>query len=209
MKKTKLEEMLSRISAVLGMEDDGTLRQVLSLAIELVWQGREGEKVGTMLVVGDSDEVLRYSRSIILDPLYGHSESAKNIRNTGMRETLKELAKLDGAFVISDEGIVLAGSQLLSAPLGDVEIPLGLGTRHYAAAAISNKTRAVAIVISKSSVIRIFQRGTLKAEIMPQKMFLSDCAVYLQGPYSEHSSQELTTLVRTNPYREEKLSVEI
>ncbi|MEJ2550728.1 MAG: diadenylate cyclase [Anaerolineales bacterium] len=208
MKNNTLSEMLARIGSAVGMDDDETLERVLTLAIELVLQGREGRKIGTMFVLGDSDEVLRRSRNIILDPLYGHPDSVKQIRDAGMRETLKELSQLDGAFIISEDGVVLSGSRLIDVDSGDVEIPMGLGSRHYAAAAISKKTRAVAIVVSKSSVIRIFQQGKLAAEIMPQKMFLSECTVHLEGPYAEHSGHELTTLVHVKPYRGNELTVE-
>ena len=208
MKNNTLSEMLARIGSAVGMDDDKTLEWVLTLAIELVLQGREGRKIGTMFVLGDSDEVLRRSRNIILDPLYGHPDSVKQIRDAGMRETLKELSQLDGAFIISEDGVVLSGSRLIDVDSGDVEIPMGLGSRHYAAAAISKKTRAVAIVVSKSSVIRIFQQGKLAAEIMPQKMFLSECTVHLEGPYAEHSGHELTTLVHVKPYRGNELTVE-
>jgi diadenylate cyclase len=208
MKNNTLSEMLARIGSAVGMDDDETLERVLTLAIELVLQGREGRKIGTMFVLGDSDEVLRRSRNIILDPLYGHPDSVKHIRDAGMRETLKELSQLDGAFIISEDGVVLSGSRLIDVDSGDVEIPMGLGSRHYAAAAISKKTRAVAIVVSKSSVIRIFQQGKLAAEIMPQKMFLSECTVHLEGPYAEHSGHELTTLVHVKPYRGNELTVE-
>ncbi len=208
MKNKTVSEMLARIGSVVGMNDDETLEQVLTLAIELVLQGREGRKIGTMFVVGDSDEVILRSRNIILDPLSGHPDSVKHIRDAGMRETLKELSQLDGAFIISEDGVVLSGSRLIDVDSKDVEIPLGLGSRHYAAAAITKKTDAVAIVVSKSSVVRIFQQGALVAEIMPQKMFLSDCTVHLEGPYAEHSGHELTTLVQVKPYQGEELTVE-
>ncbi|MEJ2562918.1 MAG: diadenylate cyclase [Anaerolineales bacterium] len=134
MKNNTLSEMLARIGSAVGMDDDETLERVLTLAIELVLQGREGRKIGTMFVLGDSDEVLRRSRNIILDPLYGHPDSVKQIRDAGMRETLKELSQLDGAFIISEDGVVLSGSRLIDVDSGDVEIPMGLGSRHYAAA---------------------------------------------------------------------------
>ncbi len=208
MKNKNVSAMLARISSVVGMDDDETLEQVLTLAIELVLQGREGRKIGTMFVLGDSDEVLRRSINIILDPLDGHPDSVKHIRDAGMRETLKELSQLDGAFIISKDGVVLSGSRLIDVDSEDVEIPLGLGSRHYAAAAITKKTQAVAIVVSKSSVIRIFQQGALVAEIMPQKMFLSDCTIHLEGPYAERSGHDLTTLVHVKPYRGKELTAE-
>jgi DNA integrity scanning protein DisA with diadenylate cyclase activity len=52
--------------------------------------------------------VIEHSRPLILDPLAGHPEAARHITDANLRGTLKELAQLDGAFVISDEGVVVA-----------------------------------------------------------------------------------------------------
>ena len=35
------------------------LKQVVSLAVEIAREGREGRKIGTLFVVGDSGEVVR------------------------------------------------------------------------------------------------------------------------------------------------------
>ena len=87
-----------------------TLRRVVNLAVEIAREGREGRKIGTLFVVGDSEAVLGRSRPMILDPLYGHPHESKRIEDPNLRETLKELAQLDGAFVVSDEGVVLSAA---------------------------------------------------------------------------------------------------
>ena len=193
-----IKQLLKEISTKVGANESQTLIDVLCLAIEIVLQGREGHKVGTMMIVGDSDTVLKHSRCLILDPLYGHPDSEKRISDPGMRETIKELAQLDGAFIISEDGIVLSATRLVDILSQDVELPRGLGSRHYAAAAITNKTNAIAVVISKSSVIRVFHQGNLISEIMPQKWFLTDHTIHLLPPYSEQSSHDLTILVQIN-----------
>ena len=76
------------------------LEQTVTLAVEIAREGREGRKIGTLFVVGDSAEVLKTSRPLILDPLAGHPHEAKHIADPNVRETLKELAQLDGAFVV-------------------------------------------------------------------------------------------------------------
>src|ERR671915_1621083 len=78
------------------------LEQTVALAVEIAREGREGRKIGTLFVVGDTEEVLRRSRPMILDPLHGHPNESKRIDDPDVRETLKELALLDGAFVVSD-----------------------------------------------------------------------------------------------------------
>ena len=96
-----------------------------------------------MFVVGDSLEVMKHSRSLILDPLYGHSDDLKRVSDPDMRETVKELAQLDGAFVVSDEGIVISACRYLDAFSEGITLPLGLGSRHMAAASITKQTNSV------------------------------------------------------------------
>ncbi len=144
------------------------LRSVIELAIEIAREGREGRKIGTMFVVGDSHAVFSLSRELILDPLYGHTSAKKNIADPNMRETIKELAQLDGAFLVSDKGVVLSAARYIEAKSREIELPLGLGSRHLAAASISRQTSAVAVVASESSIVRIFDDGKIIAEIIPE-----------------------------------------
>src|SRR5262245_30237432 len=67
-----------------------TLESVVHLAVELAREGREGRKVGTLFVIGDVDNVLEQSRSLLLDPLYGHSEELLHVERPEFRETVKE-----------------------------------------------------------------------------------------------------------------------
>jgi DNA integrity scanning protein DisA with diadenylate cyclase activity len=145
-----------------------TLEQVLLLAVEIAREGREGRKVGTLFVVGDAGRTLQLSRCLILDPLHGHAEEVKRLDSPGMRETVKELAQLDGAFIVSDEGVVLSACRHLDASSAGIDLPLGLGSRHMAAASITKLTRAIAVVVSESSVVRIFARGQVVAEVVPE-----------------------------------------
>ncbi len=91
------------------------LEQTITLAVEIAREGREGRKIGTLFVVGDSEAVLKRSRPLILDPLAGHPDEHKRIDDPDVRETLKELAQLVGAFVVSDVGVVLSAARYLDA----------------------------------------------------------------------------------------------
>src|SRR2546426_12456481 len=82
-----------------------TLEQVLYLAAQIA---REGRKIGTIFVVADTEAVLRHSTSLILDPLALHPEHQKRLDDPNLRGTVKALAQLDGAFIVSNEGVVLA-----------------------------------------------------------------------------------------------------
>jgi len=149
-----------------------TLRSVLDLAVELAREGREGRRIGTMFVVADEEEVLQRSRCLILDPLWHHPVERRRLTDHNLRETLKELAQLDGAFVISDEGVALSATRYINASSEGIDLPLGLGGRHMAAASITYETNAVAVVVSASSIVRVFDDGQLIAEIIPEIWFL-------------------------------------
>jgi diadenylate cyclase len=157
-----------------------TLKKVVELAVEIAREGREGRKIGTLFVVGDSGEVIRHSRPLILDPLAGHPDERKRLDDPDMRETIKELAQLDGAFVVSDDGVVISAARYLDAVSDNLDIPLGLGSRHVAAASISNQTEAVAVAVSESSVVRMFDDGELVSEIIPE--------IWLLGGYGPNGS---------------------
>jgi DNA integrity scanning protein DisA with diadenylate cyclase activity len=140
----------------------------IELAVEIAREGREGRHIGTLFTFGDSDGVLAHSRPLILDPLAGHSEQSREIRDPNLRGTIKELAQLDGAFVVSDQGIVVAACRYLDAMASDVVLPYGMASRHLAGASVSQVTCALAIVVSESSMVRVFDNGKIVAEIIPE-----------------------------------------
>ena len=173
-----------------------TLKQVIFLAIEIAREGREGRKIGTMFIVADTEETLKRSRPMILDPLWYHPASQKHIDDPNMRETLKELAQLDGAFIVSDEGVVLSASRYIYASAEGIELPLGLGSRHMAAASITRETDAVAVVVSESSIVRIFDDGKMISEIIPELWLLRRYSLKLSIPYSTRSADQLTVVTK-------------
>src|SRR5437016_903764 len=148
--------------------DPEIMESLIGLAVEIAREGREGRRIGTLFTLGDEQAVLTMSRSLILNPLEGHPESARHISDPNLRGTVKELAQLDGAFVVSASGVVIAACRYLDAAATSIELPLGLGSRHIAAAHISAATRAVGIVVSESAVVRLFCHGALIGEIIPE-----------------------------------------
>ena len=166
------------------------LESVVLLAIEIAREGREGRKIGTIFTVSDSEEVLRRSRNLILDPLAGHPDELKKIDDPNLRETLKELAQLDGAFVISGSGTALSACRYLSATAEGVDLPLGLGSRHMAAASITRMTEAVAVVVSESSLVRVFDNGELVSEVIPELWMLRRFSTQVTGPAAQSTGLE-------------------
>jgi DNA integrity scanning protein DisA with diadenylate cyclase activity len=152
--------------------DPEIVESCIELAVEIAREGREGRRIGTLFTIGDEDAVLAKSRSLILNPLEGHPESVRHISDPNLRGTVKELAQLDGGFVVSSAGVFLAACRYLDAAASPIELPLGLGSRHIAGAHISSATRAVGIVVSESSVVRLFCHGRLIGEIIPELWML-------------------------------------
>jgi DNA integrity scanning protein DisA with diadenylate cyclase activity len=168
------------------------LSALLDLAIEIAREGREGRRIGTLFTIGQADAVLTRSRPLILDPLACHSPQATSIFDANLRGTVKELAQLDGAFVVADDGTVRAACRYLDASVGDVELPLGLGSRHLAAASISKTVGVLAIVVSESAIVRVFHAGALIAEIIPELWLLRrHLQPRLRGPVSEQHVEDL------------------
>jgi DNA integrity scanning protein DisA with diadenylate cyclase activity len=151
-----------------------TLEEVVNLAVELAREGREGRKIGTLFVIGDVDVVTEQSRPLILDPLFGHDDELLRVERPEFRETVKELAQLDGAFLLADDGTFVSAGRFIDVDVTAPENFLpGLGTRHAAAASISRTTSAIAVVVSQSSVVRVYSRGEVRAEIIPELFLMS------------------------------------
>ncbi len=176
--------------------DSRVLEQTVALAVEIAREGREGRKIGTLFVVGDSEEVLKRSKPLILDPLYGHPDESKRIDDPDVRETLKELAQLDGAFVVSDQGVVLSAARYIDAVSDSLSVPLGLGSRHVAAASVSKQTGAVAVAVSESSMVRMFDDGELVSEIIPELWLFNGYTTRLEGKTFTRREEDITVIGR-------------
>jgi DNA integrity scanning protein DisA with diadenylate cyclase activity len=147
-----------------------TLKCVVDVATEIGREGREGKPVGTLIVVGDHRNVLERTRALGFDPFKGYPRRDRNIRDGRVREAIKEIAQLDGAIIVSRDGTVEAGCRLVDAPVQGLSLPKGLGTRHWAAAAITAVTKSVAIVVSQSTgTVRIFRDGEVILRVSPMR----------------------------------------
>jgi diadenylate cyclase len=176
--------------------DTRVLEETVSLAVEIAREGREGRKIGTLFVVGDSGEVMKRSKPLILDPLHGHPDESKQIENPDVRETIKELAQLDGAFLISNAGVVLSAARYIDAASDSLDLPLGLGSRHMAGASISRQTRAVAVVVSESSMVRMFDDGELVSEIVPELWMIDGYTSRMEGRIFTRRDEDVTVIGR-------------
>jgi DNA integrity scanning protein DisA with diadenylate cyclase activity len=145
-----------------------TLKAVVDLATALGREGREGKPIGTLFVVGDSRKVLRMTYALGFDPVRGYSRRERNIRDYRVRESIKEIAKLDGAIIVHKDGTVEAAARYINVSADGITLRRGLGSRHWAAAAISKRTQAIAIAVSESTgTVRLFQHGDVLLHIEP------------------------------------------
>lgn len=145
-----------------------TLRAVVDLATEIGREGREGKPVGSMFVVGDTRKVMSMARPINFNPFRGYSDAERDIRDRKVREQIKDIAQLEGAIIIRRDGVAVAACMFLDVLAEGITLSKGLGTRHWAAAAISRKTNAIAVAVSQSSgTVRIFQDGKVVLRIEP------------------------------------------
>ena len=166
----------------LGNEDDEPIRvdsldlgpefssqvveNLLHVAMEIGAQGYEGHPTGTILVVGDSTAVMEQSRQLTLNPFAGMSEADRNCMDPPIRDAIKTFAALDGAFVIREDGVVLSAGRYLQVFSKDVKLPIGLGARHSAAAAVTRATKAVAVTVSQTTgTVRFFKEGEIVLEL--------------------------------------------
>jgi len=108
---------------------------LLNLALEISAEGKEGRKPsGTIFVLGKHEDVLRFSHPMVINPFQGYPEEERNILDARLKDHSEKVLVIDGAFVIREDGIILAAGRHLDASGEGIEIPLGLGSRHRAAA---------------------------------------------------------------------------
>jgi DNA integrity scanning protein DisA with diadenylate cyclase activity len=141
--------------------------RVLGLALDLGQHGREGRRVGALLVIGSAIEVLKHSEQMILNPFKGYDEKQLNILDQSMTETVKEYSSLDGAFIIRGNGVIATAGARLKVGLSE-GLPSGLGARHAAAAGITANTKCIALTVSQSDgAVRVWRAGRLVASFEP------------------------------------------
>jgi diadenylate cyclase len=145
------------------------LDALIDLAVTIGVEGWEGRPVGALFVIGDSNKVMEQSRPLSLNPFQGYSEDERNLLSPEVRRALRAFAVLDGAFVLREDGVVLAAGRYVNFDEKDVRVPLGLGARHMAAAGVSRDTDALGIVVSQTSgAVRVFRHGRAVLELAPR-----------------------------------------
>lgn len=155
------------------MADTKVIRSVLNISLQIACQGREGKTVGSAFIIGDSDEVLRRSHQLVMNPFEGQTKENCDIVNPKTWETVKSFAQIDGVFVITDIGIIRAAGRYLDINAKDIPVEKGLGGRHASAAAITRDTETIAVTVSESGgIIRVYKDGMEIVKIEPDIMLV-------------------------------------
>jgi diadenylate cyclase len=142
--------------------DPAVFDALLGLCLELGQEGREGRSVGLLFTLGDDPAVLEHSHQLVLNPFAGHGEADRCILNLPAQRAVREFSGMDGAFVLRDDGVIMAAGRYLEQHPSRTAVPSGLGARHHAAAGITAATRTIAFCVSESSGdTRIFGGGRL------------------------------------------------
>jgi DNA integrity scanning protein DisA with diadenylate cyclase activity len=138
------------------------LDAVIQVAREIAREGREGQAIGTSFVVGDTENVMNYSKQFVLNPFHGYHEAERQITDIGIRGNIKEFAQLDGAFLITGTGVVEAAGRCITVDMSQVNLPGGMGSRHLSIAGITRVTKSIGVVVSQSGgQISIFREGKI------------------------------------------------
>jgi hypothetical protein len=84
---------------------------------------------------------------------------------------------------------------LCNADIEGVEIHQGLGARHVAAASITKKTNAIAILVSEISIVRLFSSGGLIAKILPELCLMSRFSSHIRSPILSQRPKENIAII--------------
>jgi DNA integrity scanning protein DisA with diadenylate cyclase activity len=171
-KKEVLGNFIYSYLKKIGVKQD-VFETILEIALELGREGRGGRLIGTAFLIGGSEEVMRNSKQLILNPFEGQDSGERMISNPELRESIKELAQLDGAFVVTGEGRIEAAGRYLTANTRVEDIPRGLGARHAAVGGVTAMTNSLGITVSQSGgIVRIFKKGKIIMTIEPRRRII-------------------------------------
>lgn len=139
--------------------DLSILEATFNIATQIAREGREGKPAGALFILGDTDNVLKNSRPLIINPFEGHEKAGRCILERKNLTTIKEFALLDGALLIDEDGYAVAAGRYIVGVSWDLYLQGGLGGRHLAGASITKTTKAISIVVSSTGTIRAFKDG--------------------------------------------------
>lgn len=137
------------------------LEAVIDIALDIVKEGREGKKLSTGFVIGNKEEISGYTKQLVINPFAGYPEESRNITDPSIKETVKEFSQLDGVFILDQKGTILSVGTYIDTDTIGISLP-GYGTKHRNCAALTTKTKSIAVVVSSSGGrISVFKDGRI------------------------------------------------
>ncbi len=127
------------------------LERIINVALRLGSEGLEGKYFGATFVIGELKELEPHLKQGLLNPFKGHPAERRSVLDKNFLETLRAFAAIDGAVVLSPEGIAERACVLLDVQTGSIEAQEGWGARHVSAASLTAVSNALAVVISQTS----------------------------------------------------------
>ncbi|MCD4759546.1 diadenylate cyclase [archaeon] len=151
-----------KLSEFIGSE---IIEAVINIAKEIGEEGREGRKIGTAFIVGDPQELNKHLKQMIINPFYNLTDKPK-ITDPDLKETIKNFAQLDGAFIVNHEGEIISAGTYIDIDTADLDFPDGFGTKHRSCAALTKQTNAIAVVVSESGgKVRVLKQGRISVKV--------------------------------------------
>ena len=103
-------------------------------------------------------------------------------------------------FIVSADGTIEGCARIIDTSPVEITMTKGLGSRHFAGAAISKNTKAIAVVVSQSNgTVRIFQNGEVVLRIEPLQR-----AMKWKGLESDSQSDEKKPAEKKSEKRSKK-----
>lgn len=120
------------------------------------------KKLGALFVIGEKRKF-----NGIYEPLYPQVIAGNKIFEKGAKELILKLSELDGSFLISDDGTIVAfGARVIKSKA----LP-GFGTKHAAAVGITGfiKNSCAILVSEETRWIKVFKNGKIILEMDSSK----------------------------------------
>jgi len=164
---SKIMYRIARFRLAEFMECERVLEKLIQICEEIRNEGREGKKIGTLFVIGEQEELNKYTKQLILNPFQGYPDEILNIMDNDLTETIKEFAQLDGSFILDNKGNLISCGTYINVDTSKIEHKYkGWGTKHLAAVGITQETNSIAVLVSESGQkIKIFKKGKLILKI--------------------------------------------
>jgi DNA integrity scanning protein DisA with diadenylate cyclase activity len=161
-----IDKILDQIKTGMGKKRS-VVKRTIEVLIGLSLKGYEGKPVGAIFLIGDIEGVRRHTSQMIINPFKGWKDI--NILDEKQLLTFESFSQIDGAFILDHRGFAHYAGRMIHVRSDDdcgskgmddkVKDRTGTGTRWRASKHITEKTKSVAVSLSHSGDITVFERG--------------------------------------------------